>query len=197
MMARMGSGRALVIGPGLGRSESARNAARGLVAAATGPAVVDADALNAFEGQPETLAGSNMDLVLTPHTGELASLLGVSRAEVEASRLKSAQLLAKKAEAIVVLKGDDTLVVAPDGLVAVSPGESPALATAGSGDVLSGTIGALLAKGVSPFHAACAGVLLHLEAGRIAAERGVEGVIAGDIAQALPSARQRLESLGR
>jgi NAD(P)H-hydrate epimerase len=90
-----------------------------------------------------------------------------------------------------VLKGDDTLVVDPAGRVAVSRGDAPALATAGTGDVLGGTIGALLARGLDPFTAACAGVELHRRAGqRVGAEIGVEGAIAGDVVAALPLVRR-------
>jgi NAD(P)H-hydrate epimerase len=109
---------------------------------------------------------------------------------VRASRLASAREAARRAGAIVVLKGDDTLVVDPRGRVGVSRGDAPALATAGTGDVLSGTIGALLARGVEPFAAACAGVELHRRAGRLVAERvGIEGAMARDVIAALPSAR--------
>jgi NAD(P)H-hydrate epimerase len=95
---------------------------------------------------------------------------------------------AEESGAIVLLKGDDTLVAQPDGRVGVSRGGSPALATAGTGDVLSGVIGALLAKRMDPFHAACAGVYIHAEAGRLAARRvGPEGVIASDVIGLLPS----------
>jgi NAD(P)H-hydrate repair Nnr-like enzyme with NAD(P)H-hydrate dehydratase domain len=94
------------------------------------------------------------------------------------------------AQAIVVLKGDDTLVARPDGLVAVSPGATGALATAGTGDVLSGVVAAVLARGVEPFAAACAGVRLHARAGVHAAQqRGADGVIARDVIEALPFAR--------
>ena len=96
---------------------------------------------------------------------------------------------ASLSQAIVVLKGDDTLVAAPDGAVAVSRGGASALATAGTGDVLSGVVGAFLAKGMEPFHAACAGVRVHARAGRLCAERiGSEGVIARDVIEALPAA---------
>jgi NAD(P)H-hydrate epimerase len=127
--------------------------------------------------------------VLTPHAGELARLLESDSAAVAAKRLESARRAAGLAQAIVVLKGDDTIVAAPDGRVGVNRGGAPALATAGTGDVLSGVIGAYLAKGMDPFHAACAGVFVHAGAGRIAAERlGTEGVIARDVIEALPAA---------
>ena len=96
---------------------------------------------------------------------------------------------AAKSKAIVVLKGDDTLVATPNGNVAVSRGFAPALATAGTGDVLSGVIGAMLAKGLAPAHAVCAGVYAHLRAGQIAAAPdGPDGVIASDVIRALPAA---------
>jgi len=131
--------------------------------------------------------GRDEPAVLTPHGGELARLLGTESAEVNARRLHHAREAARAAGSIVVLKGDDTLVAEPDGRVGVSPGGAPALATAGTGDVLSGVLGAMLAKGVEPFTAACAAVLLHVRAGRLAAERegGPGGVIATDVIDAL------------
>ena len=197
ILGREGEGRALVVGPGLGRSTDAQTAVRALIGKAKGPVVLDADGLNAFAGRAELISDSEAELVLTPHVGEMAALLGTGRGEVEASRLACVQRLAKLTGAVVVLKGDDSLVATPDGLVAVSEGGAPALATAGSGDVLSGLIGGLLARGADPFQAACAGVLIHLVAGRVAAEAGTEGVLAGDIAAGLPAARNRLASIGR
>jgi NAD(P)H-hydrate epimerase len=100
-----------------------------------------------------------------------------------------ARAAADAAQAIVVLKGDDTLVVAPGGPVGVSRGDSPALATAGTGDVLAGVLGAFLGRGMEPFAAACAAVWVHAAAGRIAgADHGPDGVIAGDVVAALPAA---------
>jgi ADP-dependent NAD(P)H-hydrate dehydratase / NAD(P)H-hydrate epimerase len=108
---------------------------------------------------------------------------------VKARRLHHVREAARTAQAIVVLKGDDTLIAEPGGTVAVSPGASAALATAGTGDVLSGVIAAILARGVDPFAAACAGVRLHARAGvHAAGERGVDGVIARDVIEALPRA---------
>ena len=111
--------------------------------------------------------------------------------EVDARRLHHVRAAARRSGAIVVLKGDDTLVAEPGGLVAVSPGATPALATAGTGDVLTGVVAALLARGVEPFRAACAAVRLHaLAGGRAAARLGVDGVIACDVIDALPEARR-------
>jgi NAD(P)H-hydrate epimerase len=184
---------ALVLGPGLGRTAAAAGFARKLAARAPVPLLLDADGLNAHAEDPlAALAARDAPTVLTPHGGELARLLGCSSDEVRARRLQCAREAARRARAIVVLKGDDTLVVGPDETdpVAVSRGDAPALATAGTGDVLSGVIGALLARGVKPFTAACAGVELHRRAGRLVAQRvGVEGAMARDVIDALPAAR--------
>lgn len=184
--ARAGS---LVLGPGLGHDPGAAEVARALARAAELPLLLDADGLNAHAGRLASLAVRKAATVLTPHAGELARLLELDSAEVEAQRLHSACRAAVQAQAIVVLKGDDTIVAAPDGLVAVSRGGAAALATAGTGDVLSGVIGAYLSKGMPPFAAACAGVFVHAAAGRLAAARiGAEGVIARDVIEALPAA---------
>ena len=177
-------GGALVLGPGLGRSEAAFAFARAAVSAVDLPVVLDADALNAHAGALESLRGRR--LVLTPHEGELARLLETDAGAVAAARLRSARAAAERSGAVVVLKGDDTIVAVPGGLAAVSRGASPALATAGTGDVLSGVLGAMLAKGLEPFEAACAAVRMHALAGvRAGAARGVEGVIASDVIEEL------------
>lgn len=189
-LAADGRALALALGPGLGRSGGAVAFARELAQRAELPLVLDADGLNAHAGRPETLAARSAPTVLTPHEGELGRLLDVDSAAVRAARLVHARRAADVTGAIVVLKGDDTLVAAPDGLVAVSPGATGALATAGTGDVLTGVIAAILARGVDPFVAAAAGVRLHARAGiRAAAERGVDGVVARDVVEALPHAR--------
>jgi ADP-dependent NAD(P)H-hydrate dehydratase / NAD(P)H-hydrate epimerase len=180
---------ALVAGPGLGRSEGAFAFVRSLAERATVPLLLDADGLNAHAGALESLAARTAPTVLTPHAGELARLLGTTSMHVDRRRLTSARDAARRANAIVVLKGDDTIVAAPDGTAAVNGLSAPALATAGTGDVLSGVIGALLAKGLDPFAAACAGVRRHAAAGRVAADEvGAAGVIARDVIAALPRA---------
>lgn len=183
-------GGALVLGPGLGRTEPALAFARAVAAAAKAPLLLDADGLNAHADALDALAARTAPTVLTPHAGELARLLGTTSAEVEARRLHHAREAARATNAVVVLKGDDTIVSAPDGTVVVNPVAAPMLATAGTGDVLAGTIGALLAGGAAPFDAAAAGVRLHALAGRLAgAERGADGVVASDVVQALGRAR--------
>jgi NAD(P)H-hydrate epimerase len=189
VLGRISRADALVLGPGLGREPEAQGLARSLAAAAELPLLLDADGLNAHAGKLASLARRGAPTVLTPHAGELARLLESDSAAIGARRLESARRAADLSGAIVVLKGDDTLVADPSGLVGVSRGGAPALATAGTGDVLSGVIGAYLAKGMEPFAAACAGVLVHATAGRVcASEIGAEGVIASDVIAALPRA---------
>jgi ADP-dependent NAD(P)H-hydrate dehydratase / NAD(P)H-hydrate epimerase len=186
-----GRGGALALGPGLGRSDGAVAFARELARAAKVALVLDADGLNAHAGRLDELTARSAATVLTPHAGELGRLLQVGSEEIERERLRHVREAAEQAQAVVVLKGDDTLIADPSGRVAVSPGGTPALATAGTGDVLTGVIVALLAAGLDPFSAAAAGVSLHAEAGREAARRqgAAEGVVATDVIAALPAAR--------
>jgi NAD(P)H-hydrate epimerase len=182
---------ALVLGPGLGRASETFELARSLAESAPVPLVLDADGLNAHANRLQALSSRTAPTVLTPHAGELARLLGVNSAEVADHRLRAARSAAAAAGAIVLLKGDDTLVAEPQGRVAVSRGGVPALATAGTGDVLSGVIGAFLAKRVDPFTATCAAAFVHAAAGRLAAQQvGPEGVVAHDVIERLPAALQ-------
>jgi len=188
-LSAVGRADAVVLGPGLGRSPGAQELARELVQRIEVPLVIDADGLNALAGRLDELRGRRRPTVLTPHAGELGRLLEVDSAEVERARLHHARAAAARSHALVVLKGDDTLVAAPSGRVAISPGGAPALATAGTGDVLAGVTGAMLAKRLPPEHAACAAVHAHLHAGRLAAApHGPDGVIASDVIAALPAA---------
>jgi hydroxyethylthiazole kinase-like uncharacterized protein yjeF len=144
------------------------------------------------ERADELLAGRSAPTILTPHEGELGRLLGIESQAVRERRIEHARDAARRSGAIVVLKGDDTLVVPPDGPFAVSPGATPALATAGTGDVLSGIAGTLLAKGMKPFGAACAAVLAHVYAGVFAArDFGADHVVAGDVIDAIPEGMRR------
>jgi ADP-dependent NAD(P)H-hydrate dehydratase / NAD(P)H-hydrate epimerase len=180
---------ALVLGPGIGREQRTIELVREIARRAPVPLLLDADGLFAHAGRLDMLTSRDAPTVLTPHAGELARLLDVSSEEIGDHRLRSALKAAKSANAIVVLKGDDTIVATADGRAAISTGGSAALATAGTGDVLSGVIAALLAKRMDPWHAACAGVFVHASAGRIAAsEIGDEGVIASDVIERLPAA---------
>jgi NAD(P)H-hydrate epimerase len=178
---------AVVLGPGLGREEDSLELARRVAQRIEAPLLIDADGLNAHAGQLERLRERSAPTVLTPHAGELGRLLDRDSAEVGASRLACAREAAERSGAVVVLKGDDTIVAGRDRL-AIARGGAAALATAGTGDVLSGVIGALLARGLGPFEAASAGVHAHQRAGRAAARRlGLaESVIASDVIDALP-----------
>jgi ADP-dependent NAD(P)H-hydrate dehydratase / NAD(P)H-hydrate epimerase len=180
---------AVVLGPGLGRDDDSLALARELAATIAAPLVIDADGLNAHAERLEAIADREAPTILTPHAGELSRLLGRPSSEVGDHRLKSAREAAERSGAVLVLKGDDTIVAAGD-RVAISRGGAPALATAGTGDVLSGVTAALLARGLDPFAAACAAVHAHQRAGRVAAEAvgAAESVIATDVIAALPAA---------
>lgn len=178
-----------IFGPGLGKDPGSFELARSVVGRIEAPLVIDADGLNAFAGRLGDLDSRRAPTILTPHAGELGRLLERDSDEVDAHRLASAREAAGQAGAIVVLKGDDTIVT--DGTrVAVNAISAPALATAGTGDVLSGMTAALLARGLDPFAAACAAVLAHTRAGCDAAARtgAAESVIATDVIDSIPLA---------
>src|SRR5262249_53536179 len=149
---------AVAIGPGLGRDDGTQHAVRRIVTECRAPIVVDADALNALAADPSPLtarvAAGSPPAVLTPHAGEYARLAGTP---VGADRIAAARDLAARMQSIVLLKGPGTVIAAPDGHVVVNRTDTPALATAGTGDVLTGIIGGLLASGASPFDAAATG----------------------------------------
>lgn len=181
---------AVVAGPGLGAGEATRRLVETVLAG--GAAVLDADALTSFRDDPDRLfAAINDPTVLTPHEGEFErifpGLLGSA-----ANRIAAARSAATRAGAVVLLKGNDTVIAAPDGRAAINANAPATLATAGAGDVLAGFIGGLLAQGMPPFEAACAGAWLHGDA----ASRFGPGLIAEDLSEILPeslsSLRERL-----
>jgi NAD(P)H-hydrate epimerase len=181
---------ALAIGPGLGTAEATRRAVH-LLAGTAIPAVWDADALNALA---DTDLKPGPSAVITPHPGEAARLLAMETHEVNQDRFSAARRLAAERQCTVVLKGPQSIVADHDGRAVVWPTPVPALATGGSGDVLTGVIGALLAQGCEPFAAAAAGVYLHARAGQRAAEtHGDTGVVASDLPPALGVIRQELQ----
>ncbi len=180
---------AVVLGSGLGREPGAGEFVRALVPRIKAPTVLDADGLGGLDGRLELVRQREGTTILTPHEGEMGRLLGWSSDRVTASRLESALTLSRETGAVAVLKGDDTIVT--DGeRIAVNRLSAPGLATAGTGDVLAGACGALLARGLEPFEAACAAVHAHTRAGRSAAAvvGSAEGVIAGDVISAMPAA---------
>jgi hydroxyethylthiazole kinase-like uncharacterized protein yjeF len=176
-----------VLGPGLGRDPAAFELAREAIGGIEAPLVIDADGLNAFAGRLELIAARSAPTVLTPHAGELGRLLERDSEQIATHRLAAAREAAAEAAAVVVLKGDDTIVTDGD-RVAVNAISAPGLATAGTGDVLSGITAALLARGLEPFAAACAAVVAHARAGRDAASRlgAAESVIATDVIDSVP-----------
>jgi ADP-dependent NAD(P)H-hydrate dehydratase / NAD(P)H-hydrate epimerase len=177
----------VVLGSGMGREQGTQRLARELTQRIRAPLVLDADGLNAHAGRIELLADRDAPLVLTPHEGEMGRLLDRESSAIKGQRLESAREAARRSGAIVVLKGNDSIVT--DGeRVAVNTVSSPQLATAGTGDVLTGVIAALIARGLEPFAATCAAVIAHTRAGRVAGERvGHDSVIAGDVAEAMPA----------
>ena len=175
---------AVVIGPGLGQSEPAAGWV-GEVLASGVPAVLDADALNLVAGIVEAIKQASGPVVLTPHPGEAARLLGVTAAEIERDRFAAARALALRAHAVIVLKGARTIVCDGD-FCSINPTGGPELATGGSGDVLAGVIGALLAQGLTAVDAARTGVYIHGLAGEaLAAEHGRRGVVSSDLPVAI------------
>jgi NAD(P)H-hydrate epimerase len=170
---------ALAVGPGLGRSDEARALVRALLEGSSLPAVVDADGLFGLEP-----VARSAPTILTPHAGELARLLDVDSAWVAAHRLDAAARVADGFGAVVLLKGADTIVRAPDGRTVVCDTGPPSLATAGTGDVLTGVVGAFLAKGLDPVDAAAAAAVAHGLAARTVPHQA--GLVASDVAAALP-----------
>jgi NAD(P)H-hydrate epimerase len=184
---------AALIGPGLRDDDDAYAQTRELVAAIDLPLVIDASGLNAFASHIDELNPRGLARVITPHPGELARLVGSDAAAINADRIGAAREAARLTRCVVVLKGHQTLVAEPDGHVYVNPTGNPGMASGGIGDVLSGIIAALLARGADPLDAARAAVYLHGLAGDIVAERlGDTGLAAMDVAEAVPLAIQRV-----
>ncbi len=199
----LGDGRknAVVLGPGLGVGEATRRVVEAALAAPADPpharaCVLDADALTSFADDAGTLAGligsARGPVVVTPHGGEFARLFGRDAVVLDGpSKLACARAGARRLGAVLVHKGDDTVVAAPDGRASINEGRAPWLATAGSGDVLAGMIGGLLAQAMPPFEAASAAVFLHAAAAR----RFGPGLIAEDLPETLPAVLRPLFGL--
>jgi hydroxyethylthiazole kinase-like uncharacterized protein yjeF len=177
----------VVLGSGMGREQGTQRLIGELTQRIEAPLVIDADGLNAHAGRIERLAERKAPFVLTPHEGEMGRLLDRDSQEIRAKRAESAREAARRSGGIVLLKGDDSIVT--DGeRIAVNRISSPQLATAGTGDVLSGMIAALIARGVEPFAATCGAVVAHSRAGRAAVDRvGHDSVIAGDVIDSIPT----------
>ncbi|MGI6037517.1 MAG: NAD(P)H-hydrate dehydratase [Limnochordia bacterium] len=182
---------AVALGPGLGQGSHAYRLLETLLDRITLPLVIDADGLNilAQGGYLDRLPRNAKPIVFTPHPGEMARLTGLRVDQIQANRLAIAREYAQKWGVILVLKGAQTVIAGPQGQAYLNPTGNPGMATGGSGDVLTGVIGSLLAQGMAGQEAAVAGVYLHGQAGDLAAGKlGMEGVIAGDLADYLPLA---------
>jgi ADP-dependent NAD(P)H-hydrate dehydratase / NAD(P)H-hydrate epimerase len=178
---------AIAVGPGIGTSEGAQGLLKYIVSGSGMPTVMDADVFTAFAGHPEFLSRPSAPLVITPHPGEMARLLGRSTADVEAERLTVARETATELGVTVVLKGARTVIASPDGRIAINLSGTPALAKAGAGDVLTGMIGAFLAMGLDTWDASLISVYVHGRCGEVLAERsGVHGLLASELVEALP-----------
>jgi hydroxyethylthiazole kinase-like uncharacterized protein yjeF len=186
---------AMVLGPGLGHHDESRELARELAVKVKEPLLIDADGLNALAGHLGDLRFASQDVVLTPHPGEAARLLDCTPAEVQHDRLAAARQIADLSGAVVVLKGARTVIALPTGQAWINPTGNTLLASGGSGDVLSGLIGGLMAQGCDALGAACAGVFVHGLAADLASDEfGLRGLAAEELAEYLPEAFMALES---
>jgi len=184
---------AVVIGPGIGRAQETENLLFEVLRSLPSPAVVDADALNLVAARQFDWHACAQPVVITPHPAEMARLAGLETAVVQSDRTGLARSYARDHGVIVVLKGAETVVASPAGKVHVDTHRVVALATGGTGDVLAGLIGSLLAQGLDAFDAAVAGVTIHAEGGLIVqAKRGRAGGLASDLLEALPAAQERI-----
>ena len=189
---------AIGIGPGLSTHAETAGVIRTLIAECDGPIVIDADALNALAGHTSLLRSCPLSPIVTPHPGEMARLLGESTAAaVNRNRVGIARDFARAHSSIVVLKGARTIIAHPHGATAITPTGNPGMATAGTGDVLTGILAGLLAQKVSPWEAAQSGVYLHGLAGDLAAQTyGYPSLMAGDLVACLPQAITHLLHAG-
>ncbi|HPB68269.1 MAG TPA: NAD(P)H-hydrate dehydratase, partial [Candidatus Omnitrophota bacterium] len=184
---------AIAIGPGLSAHPSTQRFIRKAVSAISNPLVIDADALNALSGQIDILKKSSTPKILTPHPGEMARVLNISKISIEENRKAAALSLAQQTHTVVLLKGARTVIASPDKKYALNPTGNAGMATAGSGDVLTGMIAAFLGQGLNAFEAARWGAYLHGLAGDLAArEKTRLAMIASDIIDFIPPAVKSL-----
>ena len=193
VLERLAAADALAIGPGLTTDEQTVAFVREVVRRSPVPLVLDADGLNAFTGDGAAIGDRESEAVLTPHVGEFTRLTGVKPRDLDADRPAHARMLAIQAGAVALLKGSRTVIAEPDGRLFVNVTGSPVLATAGTGDVLTGMIGGLLARGVAPVEAASAAAYLHGLAGILAGQDFGEGAVAGDVLERIVDAVAHVE----
>jgi len=192
---RAGAFDALLVGPGLGRLAGAAAFLGALLRHGLPPLVLDADALFLLAKTPDLLGRVPPGSVLTPHPGEMARLSGRSAAEIQADRQGAARRLSERLSCVVVLKGASTVVAAPGEPILVSPWAEPNLAVGGTGDVLAGLAGALLARGLDPLQATALAVHWHGAAGALLSRtHPFRGNLAGEVADALPRAMTEISA---
>jgi len=197
VLRQLATAEAGVIGPGLGRDRSTWRLILDLTQHISCPLVLDADALNALSDSPRLKGRLGKGRVLTPHPGEMARLTGKSIDAIASDRVGAARKAAKEWGAVIVLKGARTVVAHPDGRTSEDPHEVPALATGGTGDVLAGMIGGLMAQGSDPYSAAVTGVYIHAAAGRRLSQRfGDSGLLASDLLLEIPQVMNVLRQGG-
>jgi NAD(P)H-hydrate epimerase len=186
---------ACAVGPGLSTHYETVQAVRSIIQRLVVPAVIDADGLNALAGNLDMLRRLKTPVIMTPHPGEMARLLGTSSDEVQKNRFDVASEFSMKHKVTLVLKGAGTIVATPTGEVFVNSSGNPGMATGGTGDVLTGMIAGLLAQGYTVSQAGCLGVYVHGRAGDLAAaEKGETAMIAGDLIEKIPQAiRETME----
>jgi hydroxyethylthiazole kinase-like uncharacterized protein yjeF len=184
---------AVAIGPGLGAGARQSELVAETIKRVDVPLVIDADGLNVLAGRTDELRTRPAPTVLTPHPAELGRLLDMSTGDIQADRVAAVRRATSALDCVVLLKGYRTLVSGQRGEVVINPTGGPELATAGTGDVLTGIVVALVAAGVESFSATVASAYIHGLAGSVAAERyGESGVLAGDVAESVPAAIARL-----
>lgn len=189
----LGTVNVCALGPGMSRYSDAAGIVEQVLEKSGVPVIIDADGLNALEGQTGTLKNRQIPVVITPHPGEMARLTGMSISEIQSRRLEIARRYAQEWGIIVVLKGNKTVVAGPDGRVFVNVNGNAGMATGGSGDVLTGIIAGLLAQGLKVLDASVAAVFVHGLAGDLAAaELGMTAMIAGDLIRYLPESFKQL-----
>ena len=178
---------AITIGCGMGNNDSTREILTFLLKKGNCPIILDADGINCLNGNINVLKDNNRPIILTPHPGEFARLIKAAVPVVQGDRLNLARNFAVKYRVILLLKGQNSIIAAPDGKIYINTSGNSALAKAGSGDVLTGIIGGLAAQGIEPFQAAVLGAYLHGKSADILVKSGINpaSVLAGEVADGL------------
>jgi len=190
-----GKANCIAIGPGLSRNSGTEKLIKELIASLDKPMVLDADGINALEGNARILSSAKAPIVITPHCGEMARLISLSRESIIKAKEKVAKNFANKYNVVCVLKSHRTVVAEPKGKIYVNLTGNPGMASGGAGDILTGMIASFIGQGIKPFDAARLGVFLHGFAGDLAAkEKGEISLIASDILNKLPQAIKKCKA---